>query len=407
MDRIEQELGITFRYPVYFTRGVFKPENSILRTVLSQATEQAARDLVVVVDEGVASAHPALGDDIAAYLDTADALTLAAPVLQVPGGERVKNDPRHVDAIRQTLHDAALCRHSYVVAVGGGAVLDAAGYAAATTHRGLRLIRIPTTVLAQDDSGVGIKTGVNAFGKKNFFGTFTPPFAVVNDFAFLPTLADRDWLSGLSEAVKAALILDPPFFDELELLAPSLVARDQAAMESVVRRSATLHLSHIATGGDPFELTSSRPLDYGHWAAHKLEQLSDYRLRHGEAVSVGIALDTTYSFLIGALSEPDWRRILGLLLAFRLPVHVPELRADLQAPDDPRSVLRGLAEFREHLGGRLTILMLRGIGQAFDVHEVDAGVMIRSIGILRRIETARSLRGAEEGIIAPLSRGTS
>ena len=123
-----------------------------------------------------------------------DVVRLAGPILIVPGGEAVKNDIRHIEEILQVIQDAGLCRHSYVLAIGGGAVLDAVGYAAATAHRGVRLVRIPTTVLAQDDSAVGVKNGINAFGKKNYLGTFAPPSAVINDFSFLPTL-DRSRLA--------------------------------------------------------------------------------------------------------------------------------------------------------------------------------------------------------------------
>ncbi len=263
-------------------------------------------------------------------------------------------------------------------------MLDAVGYAAATAHRGLRLVRVPTTVLAQDDSAMGVKNGINAFGKKNYLGAFAPPFAVIDDFDFLPTLPDRDWLSGVSEAIKAALIKDPDFFAHIEHQAAKLVSRDQAAMEDVIRHSAALHLSHIATAGDPFEQTSSRPLDFGHWAAHKLEQLSRHRLRHGEAVAIGIALDSTYSYLSGSLRRE------GLASNHR-PAASPETGGlgsgarggDSTIPAIPRSVLGGLAEFREHLGGQLTIMLLRSIGDAFDVHEIDTGVMIRSIETLR------------------------
>ncbi|HEV3486667.1 MAG TPA: hypothetical protein VG106_14745, partial [Vicinamibacterales bacterium] len=190
---------------------------------------------------------------------------------------------------------------------------------------------------------------------------------------------------GLTEAVKAALIRDRAFFELLEARAPALAARDLAAAEDVIRRSAEIHLAHIATGGDPFETGSSRPLDFGHWAAHKLEQLTDYRLGHGEAVGIGVALDSTYSYLSGLLDDADWRRILGVLRALGLQLHVPELSQCLDNADDPACVLRGLDEFREHLGGRLTIMLLRGIGSPVDVHEIDRDVMIRSIGILRDV----------------------
>ena len=154
-------------------------------------------------------------------------------------------------------------------------------------------------------------------------------------------------------------------------------------MEQVVRRSAALHLPHIATGGDPFELGSSRPLDFGHWAAHKLEQLTDHRLRHGEAVAIGIALDSTYAYLSGLLPSPTGGASSTSVLALGLAVYAPELGEQLDTPADPGCVLRGLAEFREHLGGRLTIMLLKGIGEPFDVHEIRPDVMIRSIEMLK------------------------
>jgi len=250
------------------------------------------------------------------------------------------------------------------------------------------LIRVPTTVLAQDDSAVGVKNGINAYGKKNYLGTFAPPFAVVVDSSFLPTLADRDWLGGISEAIKAGLIRDAAFFEFIERHVAELTSRDLRVMEQVIRRSAALHLAHISTGGDPFESGSSRPLDYGHWAAHKLEQLTDYRMRHGEAVAIGIALDTTYAHQMGFLPERDWRRVIELIRALGLSVYAPELGRHLQDEAHPQSVLRGLPEFREHLGGRLTIMLLKSIGQAFDVHEIQRDTMIRSIEALEAIEAA-------------------
>jgi 3-dehydroquinate synthase len=393
MDVIRQKVRVDFEYPVYFTTGVVTPSNLLLRDVVARSADRSPSPLVVVLDQGVLDHHPHLPEHIAEYVQRhRTVLSLSAPVVVVPGGEAVKNDPRHVDDIHRAINDAGLCRHSYVVAIGGGAVLDAAGYAAATAHRGIRLIRVPTTVLAQDDSAMGVKNGINAFGKKNYLGTFAPPCAVINDVSFLETLPDRHWRAGVSEAIKAALIKDRAFFDFLEAHAAALKARDLPAMEQVIRRCAVLHLSHIASGGDPFELGSSRPLDFGHWSAHKLEQLTGHRLSHGEAVAIGIALDTTYSYLAGFLPEDDWRRIISLMPALGLSVYVPELGQHLERENDPASVLGGLDEFREHLGGSLTILMLRSIGAPFDVHDIRRDVMIRSISVLRDFEQAHRLR---------------
>jgi 3-dehydroquinate synthase len=384
MDLIRQRVRVDFEYPVYFSTGVLHPTNLLLRDLVARSADETPSRLIVVLDGGVAAHYSDLIAQIEEYCQRhRTVISLAAPVLIVPGGEAVKNDPTHVDDIHHLINQAGLCRHSYIVAIGGGAVLDAAGYAAATAHRGIRLIRVPTTVLSQDDSAMGVKNGINAFGKKNYLGTFAPPFAVINDVSFLPTLSDRDWRAGISEAVKAALIKDRSFFDVIEQQAAALKHRDLQAMEHVIRRCAALHLTHIASGGDPFELGSSRPLDFGHWSAHKLEQLTNHRLGHGEAVAIGIALDSTYSYLAGFLPEDDWRRIVNLMPALGLSVYAPELGQHLDAPDHPESVLRGLDEFREHLGGVLTVLMLRSIGAPFDVHEIRRDVMIRSIAALR------------------------
>ena len=392
MDIIEQHFTVPFRYRVYFTRDVFARSNPLLSTaVVSTIPGQASR-VLVVVDDGVSRAHPGVRRDIEDYFEAhAGALVLAGPVLIVPGGEQLKNDATAVARILEAIHGAALCRHSYVSALGGGAVLDVVGYAASTVHRGVRLIRLPTTVLSQDDSGVGVKNGVNGYGQKNYLGTFAPPFAVINDFSFLTTLSDRDWRGGIAEAVKAALIKDPSFFEFLEGHAALLSSRDMATMELVVKRSADLHLQHIATGGDPFEMGSSRPLDFGHWAAHKLERVTNHRLRHGQAVAIGIALDTTYSHLAGWLPEADWRRIIALLQDLGLPIFAPELGRHLDDSQHPACILRGLDEFREHLGGELTVMLLRAIGEPFDAHEIQRDLVGRSIDILKTLQETRPL----------------
>ena len=152
-----------------------------------------------------------------------------------------------------------MCRHSYVIVIGGGAALDMVGLAAATAHRGLRLIRYPTTSLSQGDGGVGVKNGVNYFGKKNWVGTFAVPDAVVNDFSFLRSLPSNQKRAGFIEAVKVSLIRDRSFFEQIEERADELANFETDAMEQVIRKSAALHLDHIATSGDPFEKGSAWP----------------------------------------------------------------------------------------------------------------------------------------------------
>ena len=261
------------------------------------------------------------------------------------------------------------------------------GLAASTAHRGVRHIRIPTTTLAQDDSGVGVKNGINAFGKKNFIGTFSPPFAVVNDFQLLKSCPPRDRRAGYVEAVKVALIRDGGFFEWIERNGAALRRFSPGPMQQLIQRCAELHMNHIATSGDPFEFGSARPLDFGHWAAHKLEQLSDYRLRHGEAVAIGIALDSIYSRRRGYLDPASCDRILLLLEKLGFSLFSNEL---LNANTDGQlQVLQGLEEFREHLGGDLTITLLRGIGQGFEVHDMDSRMVLAAIQELAE----RRLRG--------------
>ncbi len=385
---IHQTFQVSYRYVVHFTNHLFLHENTLLRDVIRSASDgEASNKILCVVDRGVVEHHPALLEAVSTYCEHySSVLDLVCPPLVVAGGEQTKNDRANVTTVQEAIHRLRICRHSYVLAIGGGAVLDMVGYAAAIAHRGVRLIRVPTTVLSQNDAGIGVKNGFNAFGKKNFLGTFAPPVAVLDDAQFLTTLTLRDWRSGISEAIKVALLEDSEFFGWIEREAARLVARDMQAMSDLIYRCAQLHLEHIATSGDPFEFGSSRPLDFGHWSAHKLEQLSGYALRHGEAVALGIALDSTYAHLQGFLPEQDWQRILKLFSALGLRVYSQEF--DLLDQDGTRSVFAGLQEFREHLGGQLTLALLAGIGRGIEVHEMDEMALVKSITLLAEYQSA-------------------
>jgi len=390
LQPINQYVQVSFKYDVHFTRGLFELDNLLLAQVIAGNEEITPKRVLVVVDEGVLNYQNALLKKIALYGQCyADVITLTGEPIIVPGGEAVKNDSRFIEQIHQRIDAVGLCRHSYVLAIGGGAVLDMAGYAAATAHRGIRLLRVPTTVLGQNDSGVGVKNGINAFGKKNFLGTFMPPYAVLNDFDFITSLDDRDWRSGIAEAVKVALIKDVDFFNFIMTYADRLANRDMEIMEKLIYRCSQLHLEHIAGSGDPFEMGSSRPLDFGHWAAHKLEHLTNYSLRHGEAVAIGIALDTTYSYLTGRLLQSEWQRILVTLKKLGFTLYVSALTEQLDNPDHPNCIFRGLTEFREHLGGKLTITLLEGIGQGIEVNEVDLSFYKDAISLLQDREILR------------------
>lgn len=386
MQSIHQRFSVHFSYDVHFTEGLFQDDNPLLAQSVEQDGEPGPKKVVTVVDKGLLLHYEDLLDQISGYVQAhRDALTLAAAPIVVPGGEAAKDDPALVDRIHEVIYEAHLDRHAYVMAVGGGAVLDLAGYAAATAHRGIRLIRVPTTALAQNDSGVGVKNSINAFDTKNFLGTFAPPYAVLNDVTFLQTLDDRDWRAGIAEAIKVALIKDADFFAFLQAKADALAppARDLEAMKTLVYRCAELHLEHIATSGDPFEMGSSRPLDFGHWAAHKLEELTGYALRHGEAVAIGIALDCIYAHLTGYLATDALNDTLNLMEALGFTLYVPELDAHLDDPDHSDCLFQGLDAFREHLGGELTIMLVDAIGHGVEVHAVDRARYREAVALLR------------------------
>jgi 3-dehydroquinate synthase len=378
---LQQSFSVPFRYPVAFTENLFAASQTLFADTFPEG--QFAR-VFFVLDSGVVAHHPELISQIKNYVAAYPSrLALVAEPLVVAGGEACKNDPDAYQQVVEATNSFGIDRHSYIAAIGGGAVLDMVGFAAAISHRGIRLIRIPTTVLSQNDSAVGVKNSINAFGKKNYLGTFTPPFAVLNDFTFLESLEDRDWASGISEAIKVALIKDLEFFEWLEKAAPALASREMEPMKEHIIRSAQQHMDHIA-GADPFEFGSSRPLDFGHWAAHKLEKLSDFRIRHGEAVAIGIALDSAYSFLQGRIEEADLLRILSLFHALGLSLYTPELQED--------ALLQGLKEFQEHLGGRLTIMLLEKLGTGVEVHEMDSNLIVEALHLLQNWEDRHALR---------------
>jgi 3-dehydroquinate synthase len=364
---IQQRFTVSYSFPILFTRSVFDPTNRALRDLLASAASARRRRALVVVDSNVADADAALFGRIAAYAaHHADVLELVGAPFVVRGGEICKSDPVEVGAIHALVEKHRIDRQSFILAIGGGAVLDAAGYAAATAHRGVRLVRMPTTVLAQNDAGIGVKNGVNAFGRKNFVGSFAPPFAVINDFDFLRTLPAREMRAGMAEAVKVAAIKDADFLSWLHRERKALGAFAPDAVEHLIEVCARLHIEHVGSA-DPFELGSARPLDFGHWAAHKLEELTGNELRHGEAVAIGCALDSLYAFHRGLITELELGKILHTLEDIALPLYHPALaRMD---------VLEALEQFREHLGGELCITLPDGLGKKREVADIDLALM--------------------------------
>lgn len=369
---LDVPFAVPFTHRLRFTEDVFRAESHVLLDVLEPSGHQLPR-VQFWVDACVAEALPWLVDSLEQFRAAhEDRFQSPGNIQMVTGGEAIKNDVHVLECMLKCINAADLDRRSYMVVIGGGAVLDAVGFAAAIAHRGIRLVRLPTTTLAQADSGVGVKNSVNLFQKKNWIGSFAVPWAVINDTALLATLPDRDFVCGFSEAVKVALLKDRDLFERLCDQAELIRQRDMSVASPIIQRSAVHHLQHITRGGDPFEALEARPLDYGHWSAHKLEVMTNFELRHGEAVGIGVAVDTVYSSLVHGLPQRDCERVLQCLADLGLPL-------DHSSLHDIGPLFEGLEEFRQHLGGRLTITMLKGVGQAIDVHEIDAPMMRAAI----------------------------
>lgn len=367
--------SVPFVHRLRFTEDVFGQDADVLLDVLEPSGELPAK-VQFWLDEHVLNAQPELWDRLMDFAQShRERFRLAGNFQVVPGGEAVKNDIHILERMLKVFNAANLDRRSYVVVIGGGAVLDAVGFAAAIAHRGIRLVRLPTTTLAQGDSGVGVKNSVNLFEKKNWVGTFAVPWAVINDAALLETLPDRDFLCGFSEAVKVSLLKDCSVFECLRCEAPKIRQRNKEKVGWALRESARMHLDHITQGGDPFEALEARPLDFGHWSAHKLEVLSGFSLRHGEAVAIGVAVDTLYSSLECGLPEEEAWKVLHCLNDLGLALYHPSL-------DESEALFAGLEEFRQHLGGRLTLTMLKGLGDPVEIHEVNREKMEEGIRLV-------------------------
>ncbi len=378
---IQRSIPITYQHRVAFTHGAFDAKNHTLRDLVAEESGlDGAAKVLILLDAGVAEENPLLEENIQSYFSAhSDTLNLVSGPMILPGGEACKNDWKLVEKIWQAIEFHKICRHSYIIAIGGGAFIDLAGFGAATAHRGIRFLRMPTTTLSQGDGGVGVKNGVNYFNKKNWIGTFSVPFAVINDLNFLQTLPERACRDGIIEAIKVALIRDRKFYEYILDNAEKLSHLEKIPLEMTIRRSAENHLDHIASSGDPFEYGSARPLDFGHWVAHKLEQISDFAVSHGEAVAIGMAVDLVYSARTGLLSRDTAEEIIALIEAVGFSIWSEFL--DLEECGKP-VILAGLEEFREHLGGRLTITLVPEIGKKVEVHEMDDTAILEALSEL-------------------------
>lgn len=394
-NQIAARFQVDYAYDVHFTNHAFQADNRTLIELMQADQEAAANPKVFcIIDDGITRHNADFTSQVEAYFSPA----FACQTLVLEGGESCKKQA-NIDQLVQHMLTHKLDRHSWVIAIGGGALVDCAGFACSIFHRGIRLIRMPSTVLGQNDAGIGVKNGINAYQQKNLLGVFSAPYAVVNDFQLLTSLSDRDKRAGLAEAIKVALIKDAGFFYWLEENAESLSQFEPAASQYAIQRSVQCHIDHIAHNGDPFERGNGRPLDYGHWSAHKIEVLSQYQMRHGEAVAMGIVLDVLYAQELGWLSAEKTQRIIRLIKTLGFNTWHATLELETPVNNEKESLgsasdtsnqplfMTGLEDFRQHLGGKLSIPVLTDIGVYRNVDTIDHGRMLSAWQAMKKLSS--------------------
>lgn len=267
----------------------------------------------------------------------------------------------------------ALGRRDLLVAFGGGVCCDVVSVAATLIRRGIPYLCLPTTLVAQVDAGVGLKGGVNFGGSKSYLGCFTPPSGVLVDPTLLPTLPGAELSAGLAEILKVGLVLDAELVDRLRSVGPELLrsgfAAPAEAGRDIIRTAITLMLDELA--GNPFEDRGlERLVDFGHTFSGRLEELSDYRLRHGEAVAIDMALSSALAVELGLLSSENFDEVVGLLAALRLPVY-----SRLGTTEQLRDAMTATAAHRD---GRLNLVVPTAIGSATFLRQPEDVPVARS-----------------------------
>lgn len=318
--------------------------------------------VAILTDETVAQYH------LAALETNLAAAGIASSALALPAGEATKSWPHFSRAVEWLLAQKVE-RGDIVIALGGGVIGDLGGFAAAVVRRGVRFVQIPTSLLAQVDSSVGGKTGINAPQGKNLIGAFHQPSLVLADTSILSTLAPRDYLAGYGEVVKYGLLGDAQFFDWLEENGPKAAAGDMAARVHLVHRSVQMKAEIVER--DETEQGDRALLNLGHTFCHALEAATGYsdRLLHGEGVSVGCALAFELSARMGLCSQEDPSRVRAHLTSMGMKTDLADITGDLP---DAAALLELMGQDKKVVDGQLRFILARGIGEAFVTSDVAA-----------------------------------
>ena len=321
--------------------------------------------VAIVTDDNVSGIH------LATLQASLDAAGIAHDALVLPAGETTKRWPELIRTVEWLL-DQKVERTGLVIALGGGVIGDLVGFAAAILRRGVRFVQIPTSLLAQVDSSVGGKTGINTDHGKNLVGSFHQPSLVLADTSVLSTLTQRDFLAGYGEVVKYGLLGDAAFFDWLETNAPRMAAGDMDARAHAVTRSVQMKAEIVLR--DETEQGDRALLNLGHTFCHALEKATGYsdRLLHGEGVAIGCALAFETSARLGLCSQEDPSRVRAHLRDMGMKTDVTDIPGDLPDAD---ALLDLMGQDKKVIDGKLRFILARGIGQSFVTSDVPRDVV--------------------------------
>ncbi|GLQ34429.1 3-dehydroquinate synthase [Amylibacter marinus] len=357
-DQVTVELGDR-SYPIHIGTGLLSDSGALIAPLLRR------KKVAVVTDENVAALH----------LDSLRAGLLAANIemvaLTMPAGEATKSWAS-IQQVVEWLLAEKIERDDVLIAFGGGVIGDLAGFAAAILRRGIRFVQIPTSLLAQVDSSVGGKTGINSPHGKNLVGAFYQPQMVLADTDMLDTLKARDFLAGYGEVMKYGLLGDSTFFDWLEENAPAMAEGDVAKRIYAVKRSCQMKADIVAR--DEKEKGDRALLNLGHTFCHALEAATGFsdRLLHGEGVSIGCALAYEVSMRLGLCSQEAPSRVRAHLRAMGTKVDLADIAGELPDADQ---LITLMGQDKKVVDGQIAFIMARDIGDAFVTRDVDLGVV--------------------------------
>lgn len=361
MNRVSVDLGAR-SYEVRIGEGLIARAGAEIAPLLRR------KRVAVVTDKSVAARH------LVPLTAALEAEGIAVTALALPAGEGTKGWEQ-LARCTEWLLEQKVERKDVVLALGGGVIGDLVGFSAAILRRGVRFVQLPTTLLAQVDSSVGGKTGINTPQGKNLVGAFHQPSLVLADIAVLDTLPERDLLSGYGEVVKYGLLGDAAFFDWLEAHGPALKAGDRAARLHAVTRSVEMKAGIVAR--DETEEGERALLNLGHTFCHALEKATGYsdRLLHGEGVAIGCALAFELSSRLGLCSQEEPSRVRAHLAAMGMKVDLRDIPGDLPGTE---ALIALMGQDKKVVDGRLRFVLARGIGQAFVAEDVP-GEAVRAV----------------------------